>query len=217
MSQLKIVTCTCFIESTSEHPWLLYFFCVSECNKSGKYFRKYWQPWRNSRCINANCSLWQGKNVCIVSSVVMSLSQLIFMTWHLLSHCYTAVNVDLIWTQTKCQMHLPLVKVQMKISLLVSSNRYICVSFATCINFFLCQDVWLFSIKLILVKTSLWLLFVLYVSFAIKDNHQLSSLMSCQCYDCYLSVEKIRAWKISFNNRKLDGETSSLREELSLL
>ena len=96
-------------------------------------------------------------------------------------------------------------------------EQYICVSFATCINFFLCQDVWLFSIKLILVKTSLWLLFVLYVSFAIKDNHQLSSLMSCQCYDCYLSVEKIRAWKISFNNRKLDGETSSLREELSLL
>lgn len=114
-------------------------------------------------------------------------------------------------------VYLPLVKVQMKISLLVFWNRYICVSFATCINFFLCQDVWIFSIKLILVKTSLWLLFVFYVSFAIKDNHQLSSLMSCQCYDCYLSVEKIRAWKISFNNRKLDGGTSSLREELSLL
>ena len=117
-------------------------------------------------------------------------------------------------------LYLPLVKVQMKISLLVSWNRYICVSFATCINFFLYQAICLFSIKLILFKTSLWLLFVLYVCFFCYKRQPsviLTYVMPVLWLLLYLSVEKIRAWKILFNNRKLDGETSSLQEELSLL
>lgn len=204
------------MESTSEHPGLFIFFVF--------------QSVINRVNISGNIDNPEGTLDALMQIAVCDKVRM-FVLYQVLwcqSHNFMTLTLSLLHC-CKCWSHLnpskklmpnvylPLVIVQMKISLLVSWNRYICVSFATCINFFLCQDVWLFSIKLILVKTSLWLLFVFYVSFAIKDNHQLSSLMSCQCYDSYLLVEKIRAWKISFNNRKLDGETSSLREELSLL
>lgn len=112
------------MESTSEHPGFFIFFVfqsvINRVNISGNID-------------NPEGTLDALMQIAVCDKVRMFvLYQVLwchshnFMTEHLLSHCHTVVKC---WSHLNPNkmpnVYLPLVKVQMKISLLVSWNRYI--------------------------------------------------------------------------------------------